>query len=63
MKGLIYHLKNIVCINRKCIKGKINLRGSHRAGPGDSLGLSAAVWDLSADQFTCPSAFPQPEPR
>lgn len=63
MKGLIYCLKNIVCINRKCIKGKRNLRDSQTAGPGDSLGLSAAAWDLSADRFTCPSVFPQPEPR
>lgn len=63
MKGLLYHLKNIVCINRKCIEGKRNLRDSQRAGPGDGLGLSAAAWDLSADRFIRPSVFPQPEPR
>lgn len=56
-------LKNIIRISRKCIKGKRNLRDSQRAGPGDSLGLSAAAWDLSADLFTRPSVFLLPEPR
>lgn len=57
MKDLTCHLKNILCIDIKCIKGK-KMRDSQRAGTGDFLGPSVAAWELSPDLFT-PSLFPQ----